>query len=256
MAPTIFRADVPEAGSELEQQLVAYIRKISPAHVLIVHYDDHADQRHIHGTLWSTFKSLRSLRTQLVRDVPGIKGKYSLAPPNPKKGPFENYERYMCRGSSTVPCKGDPVIILSAQAPVDHPDAGAYTAAWAAEQNRRWYDARKAYVAELVKERSKEKVIDVVRQQCIDSGVSDLNGICMKLVRRCMENSSPVSEHLIAGQTLTIWGQLHGKRAEAQLVGRISQRWYGLDDINISSTGTTSREDRDEEIDAPRSSCR
>ena len=122
----------------------------------------------------------------------------------------------MCHGD----CEGDTVIIVSAQAAVHHP-AGAYTQAWAQEQNRKFYQVQRAFVRE--KKNKKIPVIEKILEECKARNATGVVAIGQVIVDLYTNEHRMMNVYNMKSQLRTAMCVMGGTRAKRTVLDEITQ---------------------------------
>ena len=203
-------------SAEVDAKVLAFVRKVSPCHFVVQHNaDKESDAPHWHAIMW-TQRDAQSVRVHLLKAVPELKRKYSLGAVGDSREDYEAYERYMCHGD----CEGDTVSIVSAQAAVHHP-AGAYTQAWAQEQNRKFYQVQRAFVRE--KKHKKLPVIEKILEECKARNATGVVAIGQVIVDLYTKEHRMMNVYNMKSQLRTAMCVMGGTRAKRTVLDEITQ---------------------------------
>lgn len=222
---------------EVDERVVAFIRTTFPSHLVVAHSGDaERDGDHWHAILW-TDRPAQSVRVHLLQRIPELKRRYSLGTVGGRQEDAEAYERYMCHGA----CEGDAVRIVSAQAAVHHPE-GAYTQAWAQEQNRRFYHVQRAFVRE--QRAAKESVMDVILRECTERGATDVRPVADTIAEVYTSQRRMMNTVNMRSQLRTALCVMNGRRAQRAVVDEILQGLVAFpESFRTSSTHTYMRDE-------------
>lgn len=197
----------PDADAEV----LSWIRRVSPSHFVVRHNPDADDTNpHWHAMLWSE-RSAQTLRVELLKVIPAAKRRYSLKDVAATAEDHEAYQRYMCHADG----EGARVHIVSAQAPV-HAPAATYTAAWAADQNKRYYQVQRAYTKK--QKDDKRPMLERVLQATQDAGLNTPTEIAGLMVELYAREKKPMRKYDMQSILKTVWYTVNNKEAKCTLV--------------------------------------
>lgn len=198
-------------NADADAAVLAWVRKVSPCHLVVRHNPD-ADEAnpHWHAMLWSD-RSAQTLRVELTKAIPAAKRRYSLKDVASTAEDHEAYQRYMCHADG----EGAAVHIVSAQAPV-HAPAGTYTAAWASDQNKRYYQVQRAFTKK--KKDDKRSMLDKVLSATRDAGLTTPTDIASLMVQMYASERKPMRKYDMQSVMKTVWFIVNEKEAKDTLV--------------------------------------
>lgn len=217
-------------SEEVDASYLRWLQGYSPAHFVVKHNADEDDVNpHWHAIIWSRATE-RSIREALVYAVPAMRehrGRYSVKAIKDTPEDLDIFERYMCHGAF----HGDAVVVVSAQAPVHHPDTGAYTSEWCRQKHEAFWVARREFVVQR-RGRGKmttiEEIMEEVRLQPERTSVGDIITATIAVYKR---HHKMMNVFNMRAQVRTVTAILQGPRGDQKVYDEIAQGLEGYEDI-------------------------
>jgi len=198
MVPLKFRVFLEtRAGLAVDVDAVlAWLKQQSSEHLLVVQHDADSDDArpHYHALLFSD-RNVQSLRVSLLKAVPSVKANYSLQ--DMPDSAVESYSRYMCHGKS----RGDLVVIIYAS-------LAKYNEAWAAVQNRAFWDSRTAFKQDQSKK--SEDILATCLQLAKEQRVTSIHQVADIVMDEYQSRKKTFHFNHMRHQIVTIWHAMGG----------------------------------------------
>lgn len=185
------------AGDEIDiDSVLKWLKEQSAEHLLVVQHDaDDDDARpHYHALLFSD-RPVQSMRVSLLKAVPSVKANYALK--DMPQTAVSSYQRYMCHGT----CRGDEIKII-------HASLLKYSQEWAQNENRAFWDARKAFKHDQSKK--SECILSVCIEQAKAMKRCTYRDIAAMVLDEYHARKKTFHVQHIRHQVLTIWDAIGG----------------------------------------------
>lgn len=200
-----------------------WIKAVSPQHSLVIQHDaDDDDARPHYHALFFSDRPVQSLRVALLKAVPSVKVNYSLQ--DMPSSAVDSYTRYMCHAAS----RGDGVKIVYAA-------LAKYTSAWAATQNRAFWDSRTAFKQDQSKKT--EDILSYCMEQAKTMKLRKVSDVGALLLDEYQSRKKTFHIAHMRHQILTIWHAVGGDLQKREVLQCILG---GCE--NFSPMGTTSQQ--------------